>query len=107
MANVSNSKKYATLWLYSQGKSSKDISEELGMSIESVDKIIEEAPPKPNVENTVPINSKNLMITHTSGKKNNTVAIMTKEASELNDAKAKKIPERPITKGIFRPKSND
>jgi hypothetical protein len=108
MANTSNSKKYAALWLNSQGKSPKEIAEELSMADESVEKILAEAPPPPqNDTAVVPINSKNLMITHTSGKKSNTVAIMTREASELNDAKKKKIPDKPITKGIYRPKSNE
>lgn len=106
MANVNNSKKYAILWLNSQGKSDKDIADELSMSLESVSKITSEIKPIEN-QSTSPINSKNLMITHTSGKRNNTVAIMTKEASELNDAKSKNIPQRQIDKGIFRPKSND
>lgn len=101
MSTINNSKKYAIMWLNSQGKSNDDIAKELSVSIEAVSKIISEIP-QPQ---TQPISSKNLMITHTAGKKNNTVAIMTKEASELNDAKSKNIQQKPISNGIFRPKS--
>lgn len=108
MATINSSKKYAILWLNSQGKSDKDIATELSLNIDAVSKITSEIKPVENQDKSVsPINSKNLMITHTAGKKTNTVAIMTKEASELNDAKAKKIPQRQIDRGIFRPKSND
>jgi len=48
--------------------------------------------------------SKDLMIRHTSAKRNNSVAIMTKEASEINDQAKKQNFTHPNTqKNIFRP----
>jgi hypothetical protein len=46
------------------------------------------------------------MITHTSSKKINSVAIMTKEASQIGDESKKAVPQTNIEdrKGIFRPK---
>lgn len=101
MASISNAKKYAVLWLHSQGKESEYICKELSLSDAQVSEII--ASNKPS--ETVAITSKNLMITHTAGKKANHVAIMTKEASELNDTKLKKMANINNDKGIFRPKS--
>lgn len=82
---------YAIKWLVSQGKSPQEISEELGFNIKQIKAYI-----KNNIDievNKLPIKSsstssrtEDLMIRHTSGKKNNTVAIMTKEASEVSDS---------------------
>jgi hypothetical protein len=54
------------------------------------------------------INAKNLMITHTSGQKVNTVAIMTKDASSLGDKiKTESSSTSNRNDGaIFRPKKN-
>jgi hypothetical protein len=58
-------------------------------------------------KSSVASKSKELMIRHTSSKKNNNVSIMTKEASQLNDDIKKKMKFNENTeKGIFRPKSN-
>ena len=46
------------------------------------------------------------MINTTSGKGNNNVAIMTKEASEVGDKAKKNSSSNPIHKSIFRPKNN-
>lgn len=109
MANISNAKKYAVLWLSSQGQKVEEIAKELSLTTDQVTGILPQSPPKPNPEQSdgvAQINSKNLMITHTSGKKTNNVAIMTREASEVNDHKAKKMqPKQDTIKGIFRPKS--
>lgn len=106
MSNISNTKQYAILWLATQGKTSEHISKELKISLSDVEYVISTKQSENSTEpTTAPINSKNLMITHTSGKKNNSVAIMTKEASELNDVKLKNMPSRDDNKGIFRPKS--
>ena len=58
------------------------------------------------------IKSKSLMINHTSGKKDNSVTIMTKEASEVNDTVKKNLPaitnkSTEAQKSIFRPKNNE
>lgn len=81
---------YAINWLISQGKSPQDISEELGFTVKQINNYIKNN----NIEsNNIPISTsstasktEDLMIRHTSAKKNNSVAIMTKEASERNDA---------------------
>jgi hypothetical protein len=101
MSNISNTKKYAALWLHNQGKSPQDIAKELSIQLNKVEEIISETPS----QTSVAPNSKNLMITHTAGKKANHVAIMTKEASELNDSKLKNMQGRNNNTGIFRPKS--
>ena len=98
MAALSNSKKYAILWLNSQGQSAENIAKELNVTLVQIQNIVQAS------SNTAAINSKNLMITHTAGKKANNVAIMTKEASESNDAKYKSMTNRTNDKGIFRPK---
>ena len=101
MSNISNAKKYAALWLNSQGKEASDIAKELTLSNAQVLDIIASSGPT----ETTAITNKSLMITHTAGKKANNVAIMTKEASELNDSKLKKMTSKNSDKGIFRPKS--
>lgn len=104
---ISDTKKYAILWLNYTGKDPKTISKELKVPFETVKDIINETSNTNKEENNFKkIDSKNLMITHTSGKKANSVAIMTKEASEVNDAKNKnpKAHTNKNIKGIFKPK---
>lgn len=100
MANISNAKKYAVLWMNSQNKSLDEISKELNISNDQINDIITSNKPT----ETTAVTNKNLMITHTAGKKANHVAIMTKEASELNDSQLKKMTPQQSDKGIFRPK---
>lgn len=86
---------YAINWLYSQNKSISEISEELKLTDEQITKYIE----KHNIakQKELPIkssstkSSKDLMIRHTRDKKINSVAIMTGEASSVNDEMRKKI----------------
>ncbi len=101
MSVISNTKKYAALWLNNQGKSHEDIAKELSIPLNKLSEIL----PETTSATSVAPNSKNLMITHTAGKKANHVAIMTKEASELNDSKLKNMQGRNNNTGIFRPKS--
>lgn len=81
---------YAIRWLVSQGKTTQEIVEELGFTAKQINNFIKNNHIEPN---NIPISTsstasktEDLMIRHTSVKKNNSVAIMTKEASERNDA---------------------
>lgn len=97
--------KYAIHWLHSIGKDSVDIAKEIKVKQEIVDKYINkniQAQPdadesqysKKNKKECVARfgksekpNSKtlNMMVTETAGKNQNSVCIMTKEASSLSD----------------------
>lgn len=81
---------YAINWLLSQNKTPIEISEELNLTEKQVISYIEKnnTPKADNLavkSSKVKSKSKDLMIRHTSNKKVNNVAIMTKEASEVND----------------------
>lgn len=101
---------YAINWLVSQDKTILEISEELNLTEKQITSYIE----KNNLTKSEPLavksqptklKSKELMIRHTSNKKTNNVAIMTKEASQVNDEFKKQI----VTKSnrnanyIFKP----
>lgn len=107
---LSKSTSYAINWLYTNGSSIDDISEELNITTESVKTYIE----KNNIQShselatkSKPVkSSKDLMITHTKNKNTNNVAIMTKEASEFNDHAKKKLnhsTQDKNTEHIFKP----
>lgn len=107
MPKLSKATKYAVQWLNSTGLNNDDIAKELSITAKQVGSILDkpEDTVKPTDKSTT-AQAKNLMITHTSGKKINSVAIMTKEASELGDAartNAKPKSNKDV-KGIFRPK---
>lgn len=93
---LNKTQKYAINWLVSQETEVKDIVKELKLQISSVQNYIEKHLQEQNASiqerenNTTKITSKDLMIRHTSVKNNKTVAIMTKESSEMNDANRKK-----------------
>lgn len=93
---------YAIRWLNHIGLSNTDISKQLNINLESINQLIES---DTNGAHTPTSKAKNLMITHTSGKKINSVAIMTQEASEVCDAAKKAAPTINNNKGIFRPKA--
>ena len=114
MARLSKKDTYAILWLNHTGLETEDIAKELSVSLQQVNSILE----KNNTTNTqtntiktvqqpVGINNKNLMITETSQKKNNTVAIMTQQASAANDEIHKKMSNKNSKNdgSIFRPKN--
>jgi|694.fasta_scaffold82970_3 hypothetical protein len=91
-ARITKTQKYAIMWLHSQGQESASIAKELDVDTKSVDRILEKTTNtkgsdkiKTTSEVVGKTSSKELMIRHTSSKKNNSVAIMTKEASEVND----------------------
>lgn len=84
----SKNQEYAILWLHSQHKKPAEIAEELNIGIEKVEKAIRiNADP---VQSKKTSKSKDLMITKTSNKGSKSVAIMTGEASALNDELKKK-----------------
>ncbi len=86
---------YAISWLISQGKSPQDISDELGFTVKQINNFIKNNPvEQPNIPistSSTKSKTEDLMIRHTSVKKNNSVAIMTKEASERNDSMRPKL----------------
>jgi|TARA_B100001094_G_C18134889_1_gene774483 regulator of extracellular matrix RemA (YlzA/DUF370 family) len=107
MKKLNKNQEYAVLWLSQQNRNSAQIAEELEISLDRVEAAIR--------QNTDPVKatkskskSKDLMITKTSNKKTKNVAIMTGEASALNDDLKKKF--KGNTKDnqdyIFRP-NND
>lgn len=109
MSRLNKTQIYAIRWLNSQNIQPDKIASELDLNIEQVTKTIE----KYGVDNTKNgIQSKstpaklNNIITETSGKKTNSVAIMTKEASEIHDAARSKTKSTINEKAIFRPKNN-
>lgn len=93
---LNKTQKYAINWMVSQKMEVKEIVKELKLQIGAVERYIdknleEQAKIQQKSEETQDvITSKDLMIRHTSNKNNNTVSIMTKEASEMNDEKKKK-----------------
>jgi hypothetical protein len=107
--------RYAIYWLNSQNRSSIEIANEIKLSEKQVIAVLETHTPTKDtqfaheptemVENK--ISSKDLMISRTSAKGTKSVSIMTKEASELNDAMKKKAvtdtQKSDAQRGIFRP----
>lgn len=106
MPKLSKAAKYAVHWLNSTGLSNEDIATELSITVKQVDSVLDKVVTEEPQDKTAESKAKNLMITHTSGKKVNTVAIMTKEASEMGDAARINTPQKLTreVKGIFRPK---
>lgn len=115
MSKLTKSNEYAIQWLHQQGTSAEDISVDLELPLTQVKRYVKTKlpPPEPKVEaqaetpkesQTVKKTSKDFMITKTSAKGNNSVAIMTKEASEMNDDARRKFSANNTNKpGIFRP----
>lgn len=98
-------KRYAVLWLNSQGDDIDTISESLDMPKASIKRIIklyagttpEKQPEKQEEKSntttsTTRKTAKDFMINQTSGKGSSGVTIMTKTASERNDASKKNTP---------------
>jgi hypothetical protein len=108
MSRITKVQKYAIQWLNHAGKSVEEISKELDIKPSQISTIISvNSQPEPTTVTHQLAKTKDLMITHTSGKKSNSVAIMTKEASEIADEAKKKAPitkGRDSERGIFRPK---
>lgn len=105
MPKINKVTKYAVQWLHSTGLSYDDIAKELSISVNQVVGVLKKTVDEVKIKTTTS-KAQNLMITHTSGKKINSVAIMTKEASELGDeARNKASTKTREVKGIFRPKN--
>ena len=88
MARLSKLQIYSIKWLNSQGKNIDEIANELNLKLttKQMEKIIPPSVIKEEQVAVVPtIGVKDLMITSTSGKNNNTIAIMTKDASAAAD----------------------
>lgn len=82
MKKITNTQKYAILWLHSKSLTSKDIAKELKINEEEIKNIIlSDIPVAPQSINSA---VKNLMITESAAQKHK-VAVMTKAASELGD----------------------
>lgn len=111
MSKLTKSDEYAIQLLHQRGTSVEDISADLELPLTQVKRYVKtKLPPvEPKVEvqaevPTVKKTSKDFMITKTSAKGNNSVAIMTKEASEMNDEARRKFSANNSNKpGIFRP----
>lgn len=113
MARLNKTQIYAINWLSQQQKDVETIAHELKIpvdqvikSIEKNNKVNQQGADIKDKQAPVVSRSKNLMINTTLGKQNKTVAIMTKEASEYNDAVKKQAQPTiaPKTKaGIFIP----
>ena len=84
---------YAALWLKHTGLNDTDISDTLSVDIDTV----------ASWTKNKKTNKTSLFINKTMGKKNQSVSIMTKEASEQSDKSSKNIPGRNMNKNIFRP----
>lgn len=101
MNKLSKSSVYAIKYLHAQGLKPEQISSEINLSLEKIQSVIDTIPVVAPAE--LP-NAKDLMITKTSVKNNNSVAIMTKEASMMVDhAKTKHQQDTKPTTHIFQP----
>lgn len=99
MSKLSKSSIYAIKYLFSQGLTAEQISSEINLSVDNIQSVIES-------ENLVkePPTAKDLMINQTAVKRTNSVAIMTKEASMMNDHNRTKFSsQKNSTEHIFRP----
>lgn len=109
MSRLNKTQTYAINWLHTQNKSIEDIANELGLNIEQVTKSLEKASiNKPVKTGSEPVAhpKPELMINKTAGKGNSGVSIMTREASERNDAaRSKTINTNPRSNAIYRPKN--
>jgi hypothetical protein len=113
MSRLSKQEIYSILWLNNQKKDVNEISKELKISTEKVEKIIEKNnstnagyEPKVASEKTSKnATNKSLMINTTSGKNIKNVSIMTQAASTVFDEQKKKYSKKDnLNKNnIFRP----
>jgi hypothetical protein len=106
MSRINKTTIYAIKWLSSQGHNIDYIANELSVSKKQIEAHTDHPQPTQVAkEESTKITPKNLMITQTSVKKTNNVAIMTGEASMLSDHIKKNQKATPKHQtGIFRPK---
>lgn len=109
MRKLSKNQQYAIMWLLSQNQDINHISEELNISLERVQSIVRQFSDPQQAKKQTESQTQKLMIRETSVKKNNSVAVMTKEASEYNDDRKKATSqgnkEHQDKDCIFRPNS--
>lgn len=108
MPKISNTKKYAILYLYrTEKKSIEQISSELKISQNIISSIIDnnKEPATPKVEKED--KTKKVMIRETAGKKINSVSIMTQAGSQITDEHIKNMGnyQKDTSGYIFRPRS--
>lgn len=110
MKKLNKTQEYAILYLMSQNQTKEEIVASLKIPVESVTKFMEKhTSTKQSKElktTSSRVKSKDLMINKTSVKNINSVSIMTKEASQVNDEFKKNLgrQESRITKNaIHRP----
>jgi hypothetical protein len=105
MPKISKEKLYAIQYLLSIGKSIVEITKELKVTDQQVNDIISESKDKP--DQSKKDKTKDLRISQTSAKKNNTVSIMTQAASQVGDEfyKNQSTNTKDTSNHIFRPRS--
>jgi len=85
MSRLSKANKYAILWLKSQNKSNEDIKKELDVTFKQIESVEPAQTQESQSENnSTRKTSKDFMI-HETANRVNSVAVMTKEASSMND----------------------
>ncbi len=108
--NLDVSDIYAIYYMVDNNYDIKTISKELGIGTKLIKDTINNRPKQKN--ESIPttsskITSKDMMIRETSAKRNRSVAIMTKEASEINDTFKKNLDShlssRTTKNAIYRP----
>lgn len=109
MSRLNKLQIYAIRWLHSQDKDAKYIANDLELTEKQISNAIEKfgINNKAKLKTATSKASKTLMISETSGKKSNSVSIMTQEASMKNDAmvaKHNKQINNDKSNYIFRPK---
>lgn len=113
MSKLNKTQKYAILWLNYQEYDNDKISHELDLTLNQITNFLEKnqtVTNKTNIKTTSSVvgnKKQNLMIMETAAKKNNSVAIMTREASQNADTiKQNKLPARNTQKNIYKPKES-
>lgn len=100
MSKVSKNNIYAIKYLFGQGLDAEQISAETKITVNAVQSIIESE----NLTRPGPPTAKDLMINKTAVKKTNSVAVMTQEASMVNDHnRTKHTQSTKNTDHIFKP----
>lgn len=101
---------YAIYYLLDNGKDSKFISKELNIAIKIVEDTIAQRKESQNTKiptTSSKVTNKDMMIRQTSVKGTNSVAIMTKEASQVNDSFKKTLTNQIVSRtsknAIYRP----
>lgn len=104
---------FAIYYLSDSGLDNSNIAKKIGVSVKEVNNILSERETKKTsaIKTTSSkVNSKNLMITETAGKRTKNVSIMTKAASEINDSYKQSMPRDTLSRttknAIYRPNQN-